>query len=462
MRARHRSGAADRGSVLPIVLVLVVVFGALAVALATYTATALRTTKVTDNVVNRLAAAESGMQAALEAADGGSCPSSPTSVGTINGATVSTTCVHRSRVENADGAYALVVTGIGVGSNTEFDADGPGRKCIGGPVYFEAGIAVSVGNIAAVSGTDCTLGTAQAGEVRYNVAGGCTASPPAGPGQGAWLEPNPTYSCDARGWAAVAPAPTVPVAQTSLPPLGTPTGTCKVYSQGQQTGGTLNLSNPTFFNSGVYYFNNVTINVTAKVTAGKRIGGSFPVNTTTDHFDSSCQTAWTADPGTGVVFILGGSSTLNVGNGGRLGIYPKDLTVGSGTGAVSVISFNTSTLGYVPSTLDPDSTELISRHNGSTRSASFYGLTYVPRGWVDTGNASSGAYIQFIGGLVAARANVRTEPPVGAFAMYVPSELVDNYLLESTATFDGTSTTVRVVSKVGDTGGLEVVTWRVT
>jgi len=451
----------DSGSVLPMALVLVVVFGAVAVALASYTATALRTTTVTNDVVDRLAAAESGMQTALATTDSGTCAGS-TSLGVINRAAVTTTCVHRSRVENADGAYALVITGVGVDTNTEFDTSGPGRKCVGGPVYFETGILVDVSGMAAVSGSDCALATAQGGEVRYNVAGGCTDTPPPGPGQGNWLAPAPTYSCDARGWAAVAPAPTVPVPLASLPVLAAPTGTtCKVYAQGQRIGGTLDLNSSSFFGSGIYYFKDVTINIGARVTAGKRTGGSYAAPAGTDHFDPSCQTAWNADPGTGAVFVLAGTTTVNVNNGGRLGMYPMDLTAGTVTGAVSVISFNTTTLGYEPSSLDPDSVELISRHNGSTRSASFYGLTYVPRSWVDTGNASANAYIQFIGGLVAARASIRTEPPVGAFSMFVPSTLIHYYLLESTAAINGTATTVRVVSKVDDTGGLEVLTWRV-
>jgi Tfp pilus assembly protein PilX len=63
----------DRGSILPIALVLTLVLGSVSVALARYVATSLRTTRVTDDRVDRLAAADSAMQIALTQLDGGTC-----------------------------------------------------------------------------------------------------------------------------------------------------------------------------------------------------------------------------------------------------------------------------------------------------------------------------------------------------------------------------------------------------
>lgn len=457
----------DRGSVLPLVLVFMVVLSVVGLAIATYTATALRTSAVTTDIVDRLAAAESGMQAELEQVDNGTCNAS-TNRGPINGASVTTTCELASRVENADGGYALVVTGVGVDSNTEFTTLGPARKCIGGPIYFEAGVSVSLNNTAAVSGSDCPEGLAQPGEVRYNVAGGCPPLPPPGPGQGSWLAPAPAYGCDSRGWQATAPVPDLSAApRTSLTNLAAPGGTaaCRTYSPGFQVGGTLDLTDPSFFSSGVYYFENVTINIDDTVTFGKRtdgIYGSDYVWSASDTYEAACDTPsiYGADPGTGVVIVLGGASTISVNNGGRLGVYPRNLPVGTGTGDVAVLSFPVATLGYAPSSLDPDTTQLIDRHNGSNRSASFYGLTYAPLSWVDTGNASANAYIQFLGGLAVARAELRTEPPVGAFSIFVPSTLVKYYLLQSEATINGVVTKVRVVAKADDLGAIEVLTWR--
>lgn len=492
----------DRGSVLILALILVVVLGAVVAAVATYTATALRSSRVTTDIVDTLSAAESGMQYGLARADGDSCPVSVND-GPINGASVTTTCERAAIVENADGLYALVVTALGVspartaltlaGSSSEQN----GIKRVSGPVYL--GENMGTASLAAAAAVALDGASEVGGSVRFDVVGDCLPSSVSPAPAGAWAPPQPVVSCDSRGWQAISSRPDLssdPLLQfpdlgrstvfagvdaygTVARPLPTgPAGVCREFAPGwfdgsALSGGTLDLSEPTFFKSGVYYFENVVIDIGEQVAIGKRSDLPTPATPAAGpDFPPACQAQWDADgAGTGAVWILGGSSRI-VGTKANVDFYPRQVArsnVGLGPVDMAIIQFEAGaaeTWGYATESLNQDASnnqdaqKLLWRANGSQTDVSIYGMTYAPAGWIDMNNASSNAFVQFIGGVVAARVDIRIAANVPGFTISVPTVLTDYFLLETSATRDDLDTTVRTVSREGPTG-LQVITWRV-
>lgn len=492
----------DRGAVLPLVLILVVVLGLVVVALATYTATALRSSRVTTDIVDTLSSAESGMQYGLSRADGGSCPASFDD-GPINEASVTTTCEKASIVENADGLYALVVTAEGVSPSrdalilTGAANDQNGLKRISGPVYLGESMNASLAAAAAIA-LDGAVEVG--GSVRYDVVGDCTPSSVSPAPASAWSSPQPVVQCDSRGWRAVTSQPDLsddPLAPgnaldfatlfgaqdsygAATNPLPSPdVNGCVEFSPGWfdgsvLPGGTLDLSDPTFFRSGVYYFENVLIDISDQTAVGKRTDLATPASPAAPNdFPASCASNWGNETNaTGAVWILGGTSRI-YGTKANLDFYPRQVNrADSALGPVdtAIISFESGaapTYGYTTEALNQDAAnnqtaqKLINRSNGSQTDISFYGMVYAPHGWIDMGQAANNAYVQFVGGIVAARVDIRVAANVPGFTISVPTLLTDYFLLETVSVRNGLSTTVRTVSRETDAPGLEVITWRV-
>lgn len=489
----------DRGAILLLALVLVVVLGLVVVGIATYTSAALKTSQVTDEIVDTLALAESGMQYGLARADGGNCPASTNDV--IAGTTVTTTCQKVARVENADGLYALVVTALGVNSASHDAliltgaASESGRKKISGPVYLGEQMKASLTSAVAVA---LDGATEVPGDVKFDVAGDCTTSSVSPAPAAAWEAPQPVVSCDSRGWEAAASRPNLSVdplapatdlqkatlfSGPSYGEVGNPVPTpnlsgCLEFTPGWfkgslLAGNRLNLNGPTFFKSGVYYFEDVEIDISDQLAIGKRLDLATPSSPTSGiDYPSSCSTEWTNETNaTGAVWILGGSSRI-VGTKANVDFYPRQVertNTTLGPANMAVIAFEPgapTTYGYAATSLsaneanNQDGQKILWRANGSQTDISFYGLVYVPGSFIDMNNASADARVQFIGGIVGARIDIRIAANVPGFTISVPTQLIDYHLLETTATSSGVTTVVRTVSKEG-ASGLEVITWRV-
>lgn len=446
----------DRGNVLPMVMVLVLVLGSLGAFISYYVGTALRAGNVTDSRVDRLEAADSGMQLALERLDNGNC--SPITQTVINGAVVTSTCTNITQVEDSDGAYALVVTGETVTAgtpalDTSAGAQGVnGLKRLSGPVYLGEGITTDIGNTAAVV-PDPWLGIDVGGEVRYDVVGDC-------PGTGAvpvtaamFQAPTPTIRCDSRGWAQVSPQPTLPtVPSVAMALAPESSATCKVYSPGYLTNSSLELDSSTFFKPGVYQFTNVALKFTGPVLVGYEASKS--------RIPSGCAAVAAANSG-GAVWVFSGSTTLLVDKG-DLDFHAKMLGPTGKQRSVSIIALATADGGFAASTVNANTTVLIDRKNPTQSNYSFSGLVWVPHGWVSTGSSttSGDAIVQFSGGLTVARATIETAANVEGFSISVGTGIMRYSLIEVTAVKGGT-TKVRTVSR-HPTTGLQVLSWRVS
>jgi Tfp pilus assembly protein PilX len=145
----------DRGSILPIVLVVSIVLGLVVVAVATYVATTLRQGQVVEASANRLAAADGAMDNALEALGRKASVCSLTTLanGTpytfplggpeaaINGIVPNITCQTVGGAVNAVDAFAVIITGAGGQTGdlltiTNGGASEQARKVFEGPVYL--------------------------------------------------------------------------------------------------------------------------------------------------------------------------------------------------------------------------------------------------------------------------------------------------------------------------------------
>lgn len=446
---------ADRGSILPIALVLTLVLGSVSVALARYVATSLRTTRVTDDRVDRLAAADSAMQIALTQLDSGTCgPITPVEMDDV---ALTSTCRSVTKLENADGAYAVVATGEGLNPGVAaFDTDAGAasanaEKVINGPIYLGVGVTTDISNTAALLPGD-EVGNWVGGEVRYDVDGDCPGALAAPTVAADWNTPQPLVQCDSRGWTLVSPQPTLPSVPTSAMAISAEsTAMCTVYSPGTKSGGVLDLDESTFFLPGTYQFTNVTIEITAEVLVGNAADAP--------RVPAGCEAVAAAHVG-GAVWVLSGSSTVLVDKG-DVDFHPVTLGSGATAKEVSMIALPTAAGGFAASTVDPNTTELVNRKNPTQSSMSLFGLVWAPRGWLNTGSSTTAgaARLEFLGGLTLGRATLETAANVDGFNISVPVRLVKYHLIEVTAVRNGT-TKVRTVSRHPATG-LQVLTWRV-
>lgn len=446
---------ADRGSILPIALVLTLVLGSVSVALARYVATSLRTTRVTDDRVDRLAAADSAMQTALAQLDSGTC--APITPFVLDDVSLTSTCRSVTKLENADGAYAVVATGEGLTAGVAaLDTDAGAasvnaEKVINGPIYLGVGVTTDISNTAALLPGD-EAGIWVGGEVRYDVDGDCPGTAAAPTVAADWNDPRPLVQCDSRGWALVSPQPTLPsVPGTAMALSPESSATCTVYTPGSKTGGVLDIDESTFFLPGTYQFTNVAITITAEALVGNVADAP--------RVPEGCESVAAANVG-GAVWVFSGSSTLLVDKG-DVDFYPVTLGSGATAQEVSLLALPTATGGFAASTVDPNTTELVNRKNPTQSSMSFHGLVWAPRSWMNTGSSTTAgaARLEFLGGLTLGRATLETAANVDGFNISVPVRLVKYHLIEVTAVRNGT-TKVRTVSRHPSTG-LQVLTWRV-
>lgn len=446
----------DRGNILPMVLVLVVVLGSLGGFIAAYVGTAIRSGTITDDRVDRLAAADSGMQLALQRLDAGNC--SPITSIVINGATVTSTCQTITQVEDSDGAYALVVTGESITAGTPaLDTSGGaqganGLKRLSGPVYIGEGATVDIGNTAAVV-PDPWQGIDVGGEVRYDVVGDCPGTGPVPVTAAMFQAPIPTVRCDSRGWATVSPKPTLPTPPTSAMALAPESSeTCRVYQPGFLTNTSLELDESTFFKPGIYQFTNVALKITGPVMVG--------YDSATARIPAGCAAVAAANPGGGV-WVFSGTTTLLVDKG-DLDFHAMMLGPVGKLRSVAVIALPTADGGFAASTVDPNTTVLIDRKNPTQSNYSFRGLVWAPKGWISTGSSttSGDAIVQYVGGLTVARATIETAANVEGFSIALGVGMMRYSLIEVSADKRGV-TKVRTVTR-HPSSGLQVLSWRVS
>ncbi len=237
-----------------------------------------------------------------------------------------------------------------------------------------------------------------------------------------------------------------------------PTG-CRVFFPGKYTATTTPaFAGQNYFVSGDYYFENVPLQITGTVIAGAADGTNGD-----GQFLSApaCSSAPATYPGSGAgaTFLLGGTSTIYVGNGGL-----EIMRRRQGQNVVSVEAVPTTANGYTASLVPAaGGQDIFESKSGNNTDVAIHGLWWTPEARVVLGNVTNTANGQFLGGLVGAYVEVQASASVDALNVRVEtSPVTAKWLLVSTATKNGRTTVIRaVVEYQPDTAALAINSWRV-
>ena len=241
-------------------------------------------------------------------------------------------------------------------------------------------------------------------------------------------------------------------------------GACTVFSPGKYTSVALGSDN--YFKAGEYYFENVLITVKNKTVVA---GFPFSAGDSAKLTQPACLTAQQADAAAtaitgngGATFYLGGTSKIDIDNGGGFEIFRRLI----GNTYLSIYALSTSGAGYTASTLDWNDAAggwILETKSGSNNDVAVHGLFWAPVAAASLGNITNAANGQLLGGLVVARLDTQASASASAFSIGIETSPRDaRYLLASTATLDGHSTTIQAVVQFRPTSSeLAVNSWRV-
>jgi len=451
----------DRGAVLPLVLVMALIISMVIGALASYVSASLRYGNIVEERADRLAAADGGLRYAIERLQNSAYAGCLSNLGNggftidfpvdVNGAEVEVTCTKGSNGIADIKAWAIIVTGQGVPGGEwmlKSQAGAGINKLLGGPVWvsdpgrtdLKAPIVVEDGDIWYYR-PDCE-------------------------NPGLTLESNLSFTPAYRGticveepWDDVYSAPSNgSVAMTTVNPVPAIDGGCTVFSPGKYTSPPA-LGLNTYFKSGNYYFENVTLDITnATVTAGwpnfnKWGDEQFVANAPCDNAMSNDSVSGTS----GATFYMGGSSEFEIGNKGSLEIMRRL----QGDSLVSIHAVPTSGSGRLASTLDYDD-NIIYTKSGNNSDLAIHGLVWAPKAQLEFGNVTNSANGQLLGGAAVSRIVLQASASASAFIIRVETSPIDFELrIDSTATKNGDSTTMTAVVQVDDQGTTAVNSLRV-
>lgn len=471
----------DRGTILPLVLVVCVVLATVVAALATYASATLRFGRETEASADRLAAAQGGMDNALERIERGESPCvtqtvqngssvSYTMPAPLNGIFPEITCTVVDGDLTGIESHAVVLTGSNgqSGPLLSITEAASTAKAFRGNVYLE-GVPV-VGNGAGAHTID--LGSSLAidgGTIRYHPNGSQTcATPPElvlNPSRevslGAGYELTPD-SCDPTvGWQRfrlLQPLqPTFATMVDRTGPARVTTAGCTVWEPGRYTAPpALAAGSYHYFRSGEYFFDDVgTWSITnAFVLAGwpgaagpdienNRILANGRPDPAVNGANNPCNSEWNAPDqvsaqAQGAAFYLGGSSSIVIGSNGSLEVtgyaregYRVSVYAVEGTGA---------------STIGGDA-RILSTDPGNKKQLSIRGLIWAPGAGVEFSNVANQTVAALTGGAIiselsagaAANANNVT---IGVDAAPQTSSI----LVSSSATNTGTTVVEAVIA----------------
>ena len=487
MSSRRR----DEGAILPLVLVTAVILSVMMVAITSYVTTGLRYGGVVEQRADRLAAADGGMRYAVErlrlgasricATNGGDYIDPPD----INGASVVVSCEQVGAGFDDTNGYALILTGEEIPVSEWECSDisdcyllhsqsgASTAKVVGGPVYM-------------ADMTDRGLHLQAPLEFRYSqllyTDDDCVASSPDLP-DGSGDEKAVTFdsdslglSCTERPWSADAdpgrgmfsePNTVVPIPTGPVNPSPTVDGNgCTVFEPGYYTTAPV-LGSHNYFMSGNYVFDGVTIDVNkAKVTAGRAVvvSGSSSVPGDTQFIpNTTCNTARNVDPGTtvttaGATWYMKNGANIAIDTQGTLEIMRRKQ--GKSYVSIHVLPSDDPGVNLTDMTWNDN---IIEQRPGTNKDMVIHGLVWAPDARVVLDTVTNTANGQFLGGAVISSISVGTSASASEFSIAVePSDLHGKMVLDSVATKDGQSTTIRSIVDYRPTTNYAAVTsWRV-
>ena len=388
----------DRGAALILSLVLISVVSVVVVALLSLVFTNLKSSEVTDRRMHERYAADAAIEKSIELArnDRSVCESTtgtrtlPTVV--VDGITVNLTCQSTGGLAPGAGGWAVVTTSTAEAGIT---VAGPAPVTVKGPVY-------------AARLADTTPLTTDGGPVLEQRSGSTCAADTDRPA-GLTVGPTPPY----RYQCTDQPVPDVGHALPAVVPPSAPAATlvngCTVFRPGTYTSAPV-LGAHNLFVSGTYYFHNAGRMLVQNATV---IGGERPDEIRINAGSSPCDVV-PDDPGaagTGVKWLLGGSSWLDVGANANVELYRRQGNPASeGQGGISLQAVTgTAPTGMAVSTrgLAGTSTPLVVVSGGSTGQLTIHGLVYAPTSFVSFFSTSS-TQAQLRGGLVVGHLHLQS------------------------------------------------------
>lgn len=407
---KHRREQPEQGAILILALGFLIIAGVLVGALLSLAGPSFVTTRVVQNVQNAIAAADAGVEYGIQSLRTGQIPPGSTTnpnpsipcsfagasatlggMPSIDGEsgdagtgsqppnTVRVTCLASTNGGSAAGGLGWAVIANDPSSTAISDQAGL-AKSITGPVYDAGGwslqkpITVNDGDVytANTSGSPCT------GPITSLVVG-----------------PSPPY-----GQTCVSPTTfPVPVVGANLPSTIPPTAStpsttssCTTFTPG--TYGSPNFTNTSmngylgkdaYFESGTYYLNNL-----GNLTVGSSLFGGQPAPgesqaTTTDTSCGSDPAGWSTTHGEGVELILGGNTTINIGNNSTMELYTRTPCAGCQDGSspdISLYQVPPSALSIWDPTTLSNATDFLNIGNGANVAAVVHGAIYAPSGSV--------------------------------------------------------------------------------
>ena len=380
----------DRGAALILSLVLIGVVSVVVASLLGLVIANLKSNRVAQQRVDQRYAADAAIEQAIELArnDRSACESTagprtlPTVV--VDGITVELTCQSVGGLAPGAGGWAIVTTSTAEAGIT---VTGPAPVKVTGPVY-------------AARLANATPLTADGGSV-FEQRSATTCSTNGDRPTGLTVGPTPPYTYECTDAAVPSVGHALPAVAPPSAPAPTLVGTCKVFRPGTYTAAPV-LGAHNLFVSGTYYFHNVGRMLVQDSTV---IGGERPDEIRINAGDTPCDVV-ADDPdaaGTGIKWLLGGNSWLDVGTNANLELFRRQGNLASeGQSGISLQAVTSpAPTGMTASTrgMAGTTTPLVTVSGGSTGQLTIHGLVYAPTSFVSFFSTSN-TQAQLRGGLV--------------------------------------------------------------
>jgi Tfp pilus assembly protein PilX len=423
MRNWKRPQSED-GASLVVVLMFISVFGLILSGLLTEAGASVRYTNTVSDHEKMVYASDAGISLGIQqlrqnnelcATPVGGGPAVPDTV--VNGRTVSTTCTATSGSTLGGSGFAVITTSTGASS---LDLSSGQAKKIKGPVYVSGGVSWGPG-----------LNQNNGNFYQLKPAGACPSAPTSGQ-----LSITAPYAYYCTTLARPDPPhnpPTMPAAA----PAYVDSGSCRIFYPGKYTSPPALGSATNYFVSGVYYFE-FTGQLQVKQTT---VYGGKPDTSETRKFTSP--PACAADPGgttgTGVEWIFGSGSWLNIDTQGQVELFKRTGETGTTTNKISLVGVPNesawTTLGYVANTV-ANTSPIVDIKDGNPQDMAIHGLLYAPNQSVNL-TATNTVISQTLGGIVAYSLSMKSSASASGMDISIEAGAPDPRQVLLTATAHG-------------------------
>ncbi len=508
MRQQSPQPHRDRGSALPLTLVITIVLALVVVGIARYSAASLRFGRVAEDRSDRLSAADAGMRYAidqLKLRNAGCILDTQEAVlpgvdADFNDATAAVVCERVTNGFEGIAAYAAVMTGEGLSSTDALLLSAGGAsvdKVLGGPVFMST-----------VEDTSFALNAAvriENGPLLYYDSSGtvpCSSKKPneLAPVSDGDLVFSPELIfgpiCVTVPWTDLFDSPEVPDLTTltirdGAAPLTDPNGSyqdisgaggCRVFEPGRYITPPDVQNRDSYFRSGVYLVDlpagNETFEVVSSVVTA---GGVNPLVSSDNEIGGQtnrCLQVQDDDESLGLygaTFYLTGGSHIVVRQQGALEVHALQQGTDyvsiqalcdpdpNGNGTPEAIEFETipgeqdgywcnadgdGGTGTFSTLTAPAPTSLdtiIYTREGNNREIATHALVYAPLAEMEFGNATNTADQKLLGGLIVARLKLQSSASATNFEISVPTSPITAKIQLTSNAYKRGKTTIRAV-----------------